>query len=175
MTSSVIIERCNGSIGSTYLDKQGVTRYHYEPVIQGRELLSTNLRYADPIVAPQSQLTIICQHNGYTKDYFINQRFIIGYDKVYRITAINKYYTDTTFIPDDIGLMKIYLELVEASVYDNFNTRIAYQQGPTVVLDTTPNGEVGDYHYSIGFHAPEVIPTNLYKDKIEFQPYVMTR
>ena len=27
VTSSVIIERCNGSIGSTYIDKQGVTKY----------------------------------------------------------------------------------------------------------------------------------------------------
>lgn len=173
VTSSVIIERCNGSIGSTYVDKQGVTRYHYEPVIQGRELLSTNLRYSDPIVSPQSQLTIICQHNDYTKDYFINQRFVIGYDKVYRITAVNKYYTDTTFIPDDIGLMKIYLELTEKSPYDNFETRIAYQQEPNVVLNTTENGQVGDLHYSIGFKKPQYIPTNLGKLKIEFNPYVM--
>lgn len=173
VTSSVIIERCNGSIGSAYLDEQGVTKYHYEPVIQGRELYSTNLRYADPIVAPQSQITIICQHNNFTRDYFINQRFIIGYDKVYRITAINKYYTDTTFIADDIGLMKIYLELTEKSFYDNFETRIAYQMTPTVHFTTTENGGIGDLQYSIGFSEPSFIPTDLGEQTIVFHPFVM--
>ena len=172
LTASVVIERCNGTIGSIYVDEQGVSRYHYEPVIQGRELYSTNLRYADPIVAPQSQLTIICQHNDFTKNYFINERFIIGYDKVYRITAINKFYSETTYMPEDVGLMKIYLELTEQSYYDNFETRIAYQMTPTVHFSTTETGYIGDEKYSIGFKTPSFIPTDLVSTKITFEPIV---
>jgi len=171
MTSSVIIERCNGSIGSIVVDEQGVSKYHYEPVIQGRNLYSTTLRYADPIVSPQSQLTIVCQHNKYTKEYFINQRFIIGYDKVYRITAINKHYSDLTYDPNDVGLMKIYLELTEKSYYDNFETRIAYQMTPTVHFSTT-GGDLGNLQYSIGFKEPEFIPTDLSSEQIHFVPFV---
>lgn len=172
MTSSVIIERCNGSIGSLVVDEQGISKYHYEPVIQGKDLYSTTFRYADPIVAPQSQLTIICQHNEYTKKYFVNQRFIIGYDKVYRITAINKHYSNTTFKPGNIDLIKIYLELTEKSFYDNFETRIAYQMTPEVHL-STQGGNLGNWQYSIGFKEPDFIPTDLTSDEIHFYPMVV--
>ena len=42
LTSSVVIERCNGIFGSVYKDKQGISHYHYEPVIQGRDLSSNS-------------------------------------------------------------------------------------------------------------------------------------
>lgn len=180
MTSSVVIERCNGNIGSVYVDGQGVTHYHYEPVIQGRDLESTNFRYSNPIVAPQSQLTIICQHNDFTKNYYINQRFIIGYDHdfnnetengngtVYRITAINKFYSRTTFDNTDVGLMKIYLEITESSFYDNFKTGIAYQTAPEVYLDNQ-----GEKNYSIRFKEPSFIPPDLPTEKLLFKPVVV--
>jgi len=59
MTSSMIIERCNGTLGSLWVDSQGISHYHYEPVIQGRELSSVNLFYNETAVSPQSELIII--------------------------------------------------------------------------------------------------------------------
>lgn len=168
MTSSMIVERCNGTIGSTYQDSQGVTHYHYEPVIQGRELSYVSLHYSETIVSPQSQLLIICQHNDYTKHYFINERFVIGYDKIYRIKAINKFYADSTFKPENVGLMRIYLELTEASAYDNWETRIAYQMQPTVYLDQS--GDTGSYQ--IAFSTPSVIPSELTDTTLTFTPVV---
>ena len=193
MTSSVVIEKCNGNIGSTWIDEQGVTHYHYEPVIQGRELTNTDFRYDDPVAATQGKLVITCQHNKYTKNYFINQRFIIGYNaideggsdefptgkgQVYRITAINKYYTNTTYMPDDVGLIRLYLEKTESSPYDNFITRIAYQMDHEVHMVTTGGGEEkpgekGVKTYSIKFNEPEFIPSGLTSETITFKPVVI--
>jgi len=166
MTSNVIIQRCNGTLGSTYKDSQGISHRHYEPVIQGQDVSSTALRYSETAVLPQSQLLIICQHNETTKNYFINQRFIIGYDKVYRITAINKFYSNSTYDPENVGLMRIYLELTEASPYDDFKKRIAYQKTPEVIIDTDDNLAA----LSIKFTKPDKIPTTLTEEPITFVP-----
>ena len=161
-------------------------------MIQGRELTNTDFRYDDPVAAAQGKLVITCQHNKYTKNYFINQRFIIGYNsiedggnvdlplgsgQVYRITAINKYYTNTTYIPDDVGLIRLYLEKTESSPYDNFITRIAYQMDHEVHMVTTGGGEKpGDKEaktYSIKFEEPEYIPNGLTSNSITFKPVVV--
>ena len=170
MTSSVVVERCNGTLGSIVTDDQGVSHYHYEPVIQGRDLSSTNFAYNETAVSPQSELLVIAQHNEYTRNYYINQRFIVGYDKVYRIKAINKFYSNSTNDPENVGLMRIYLELVQSSPYDDFILRIAYQQGPTIHIDTDPEKIVGGY--TIVFDSPEFIPTDLMSEEILFTPVV---
>ena len=168
MTSSMIIERCNGTLGSVYVDNQGITQYHYEPVIQGKDLSAVSLFYNEVAVSPQSQLLVIAQHNEFTKKYYINQRFIVGYDKVYRIKAINKFYANSTNDPENVGLMRIYLELTESCIYDNFDTRIAYQNSPEVHLTTTK-----DSSYSIKLSKPEYIPVNLTDDPITFTMVVV--
>lgn len=168
MTSSMIIERCNGTLGSVYVDNQGITQYHYEPVIQGKDLSAVNLFYNEVAVSPQSQLLVIAQHNEFTKKYYINQRFIVGYDKVYRIKAINKFYANSTNDPENVGLMRIYLELTESCIYDNFDTRIAYQNSPGVHLTTTKNSS-----YSIKLSKPEYIPVNLTDNPITFTMVVV--
>lgn len=168
MTSSMIIERCNGTLGSVYVDNQGITQYHYEPVIQGKDLSAVSLFYNEVAVSPQSQLLVIAQHNEFTKKYYINQRFIVGYDKVYRIKAINKFYANSTNDPENVGLMRIYLELTESCIYDNFDTRIAYQNSPEVHLTTTK-----DSSYSIKISKPEYIPVNLTDDPITFTMVVV--
>ena len=78
MTSSVVIERCNGILGSIYKDEQGISQFHYEPVIQGKDLSAVSLFYNQTAVSPQSQLLVTAQYNEFTKSYKINQRFIIG-------------------------------------------------------------------------------------------------
>lgn len=165
VTSSVIIERCNGTLGSVYRDAQGIAYYHYEPVIQGRDLQSVSLYYNETAVSPQSGLTVIAQHNQYTKTYHVNQRFIVGYDKVYRIKAINKFYGNTTNDPENIGLMKIYLEVTETSEYDDFKSRIAYQMEPFVHIDTRNQKQ-----YVIRFEEPAHIEDSLGTEVVTFAP-----
>ena len=174
----MVIERCNGTLGSTYMDEQGLSHYHYEPVIQGRDLTSVSLLYNEVAVSPESQLLIIAQHNEYTQNYFVNQRFIIGYDKVYKIKAINKFYSNSTFDPTDIGLIRIYLEITEVSPYDDFVHRIAYQSTDKVVIvenqddPVPPTPEEEEDTYVIVFDGPETIPTFLDSTGLAFKPVV---
>lgn len=167
-TSSVVVVRCNGTIGSEYLDSKGVTKYHYEPAIQTKDLKSVNLLYNETAVGQSSDLVIIVQHNKYTRNYYVNQRFVIGYDQVYRIQAMSKFASNYTYKTDDLGTIILYLEVVEKSQYDNFETRIAYNQKERVEVEETGN----DGAYSIKMELPETIPEMLSAEPIEFKPVV---
>ncbi len=189
MTSGLVISRCNGILGSTYKDKQGLTHYHYEPVIQGKDLSSTGLAYNEAAVAPQSRLAITAQYNDYTRRYKINQRFIIGArtedpeneghfigGSVYRITAINKYYGNSTFDPEDVGLLKLYLELTETYAYDDWDNMIAYQQDSVGHIDAGdekpfPSQESS---YAIKFATPAEIPSSLGAEEVLFTPLLIS-
>lgn len=170
ITSSVVIERCNGTIGSIYYDEQNIAHYHYEPVIQGRDLSATTLQYNQVAISPQSALTIICQHNKYTAQYQLNQRFVIGYDRVYRIKAINKFYSNNTNNPKNVGLMHLYLEITEVSPYDDFVHRIAYEQEP--IVHVQEEGKL-EHKYYIGFNLPNPMPHKLTDEEIKFEPVLL--
>lgn len=167
ITSSVVAQRCNGLLGSVYEDAQGVSHYHYEPVILGKDLSSTSLSFNEVAVSPQSGLTVICQHNRHTAEYKLNQRFIVGYDEVYRVKAINKFYSNSTNDPMDVGLMRIYMEITEKSHYDDFVNRIAYEEEPKVKIDVS---DAHDREFRIEFSKPDYIPTNLGFEEVEFVP-----
>ena len=165
MTSSVVVERCNGTLGSLWDNGDGTVSYHYEPVVQGKELTAVNFFYNETLISPQSQLLIIAQHNKYTRAYKINQRFVIGYDKVYRIKAINKFYSNSTVDPEDVGLIRIYMEITESSAQDDFVRRIAYNEEKRNVAPIVEEGE-----YYITFTSPDVIPSFLGSDPVVFTP-----
>lgn len=183
MTANMIIQRCNTVLGSTYIDDQGVTQYHYEPVIQKKDITSTSFSYSEVSVSPQAHLVLIAQYNKYTSNYFINQRFIMGArtedpkkpghfinGQVYKVTAIDKGYNLSTWNSEDVGLIKLYVELTEASVYDNWDDKIAYQSDQNVHLDTKTDVR----GYSIVFKTPEIIPSDLYSDEITFTPVIVS-
>lgn len=180
-TSSMVIERCNGILGSIYVDKQGVSHYHYEPVIQGKDLTSVSLFFNETAVSPQSQLLVIAQYNEYTKKYKVNQRFIVGaryYDEergewvgqVYRVKAINRFYANSTNKPENVGLIRIYLEITESGPYDDWENRIAYEHEPTIHI----NSEDHRTGYTIKFKTPEFIPTDLGSKELTFTPVVVS-
>lgn len=167
ITSSVVAQRCNSLLGSVYEDAQGVSHYHYEPVILGKDLSSTSLYFNEVAVSPQSGLMVICQHNRYTAGYKLNQRFIVGYDEVYRVKAINKFYSNSTNDPMDVGLMRIYMEITEKSHYDDFVHRIAYEEEPKVKIDVS---DAHDKEFRIEFSKPDYIPASLGSEEVEFVP-----
>ena len=172
-TTSVVVQRCVNTLGSVVLkkDSKEVDYYHYEPVILGTELTSVGLLFNQTVVSAQARIIALVQHNQYTSQYFINQRFVVGYDKVYRVVDINKAYSKQTKDPLNVGLMRVYLELTEESPYDVFGEgfdgeRIAYQEDNFVKVDQNPGNEEG---YSIRFLSPAVIP-----EKITANPLLFT-
>lgn len=185
MTSSMVIERCNGTLGSLYTDSQGVSHRHYEPVILKKSLTGVNFSYSETAISPQAQLEITAQYNDYTRDYFINQRFVVGYNSVYRIKAINKFDGESTFwdVPrseidgditvDEVGLIKIYLEMTEKDSKDDFKNRIAENGSDTIIQDEDDAEEQGTDSFAIKFTAPNVIPTFITEVPVVFSPIVI--
>ena len=167
-TSQVVVTRCNGTLGSIYQNAQGESYYHYEPVICTTNLSTVSLYYDDTIITPQAQVMLIVQHNQYTQNYGINQRFILGYDKVYKVKAINKFNSLTTYNPYDIGTILLYADLDEISAKDDFINRIAYNEDPpTQITPIQPSGD-----YAIKIVAPAPLPTQLLSTPLQLVAYL---
>ena len=180
-TNSVSVRRCNGTLGSTYLDSHGVMQVHYEPAVQ-EGITSTDFHYNKMANDPSGNLTITVQHNQYTRNYYINQRFVIGYDRVYRISNIDKFYANDTYHPENVGLITLHMAIDSIGDKDNFTTRIAYNDPDSVnqleetkvenyyILVTAPGElEVGA---SDGSVLPDVLPIVLATGYNTFKAYL---
>ena len=167
-TASQVICRCNGTIKSIWEDhgNGGKTSVHEEPVIQTTKLTSANFLYNEVAVDPKGQLTIIAQHNKYTEQYYINQRFVIGYDRVYKVTNIIKTDSLATYKAKDVGVMRIYLEMDQIGELDDMENRLAYNGRHE---EPTPSETDGDYELVLV--KPESIPTTF--DEIEVKARVL--
>ena len=167
-TASQVICRCNGTIKSIWEDHGncGKTSVHEEPVIQTTKLTSANFLYNEVAVDPKGQLTIIAQHNKYTEQYYINQRFVIGYDRVYKVTNIIKTDSLATYKVKDVGVMRIYLEMDQIGELDDMENRLAYNGRHE---EPTPSETDGDYELVLV--KPESIPTTF--DEIEVKAQVL--
>ena len=167
-TASQVICRCNGTIKSIWEDhgNGGKTSVHEEPVIQTTKLTSANFLYNEVAVDPKGQLTIIAQHNKYTEQYYINQRFVIGYDRVYKVTNIIKTDSLATYKVKDVGVMRIYLEMDQIGELDDMENRLAYNGR---YEEPTPSETDGNYELVLV--KPESIPTTF--DEIEVKAQVL--
>ena len=141
-TNAVVVRRCNGTLGTPYLDNKGILKYHYEPAVQ-QSLSGTDFHYNKMANDPSGDLTIIVQHNEFTKNYYINQRFIIGYDRVYRIANIDKFYSNDTFHPENVGLISLHMSIDNIGERDDFKNRIAFNEGNPV--SRIGGNEIDDY------------------------------
>ena len=185
-TNAVVVRRCNGTLGSTYLDSRGNLCYHYEPVIQ-LGITNTDFHYNMMVNDPSAALTIIVQHNQYTRNYYINQRFVVGYDRTYRITNIDKFYSNNTYDPENVGLMTLYLAIDNIAEQDDFAKRIAYNQEQQINQVEEITSE--DYYIKViapdaiyfeenaefmtrGSTFPDVIPFQLAYGANEFEAYL---
>ena len=131
---------------------------------------------------PSGDLTIVVQHNKYTRNYYINQRFIIGYDRVYRIENIDKFYSNDTYHSENVGLITLHMAIDNIGERDNFTTRIAYNEPDDInqveevvvenyyILVTAPNDlEIGSTEGSI---LPDVLPIVLATGYNIFEAYL---
>lgn len=176
-TAQQVISRCNGTIGSIWVDENGNKSYHYEPVVQTTDLKTVSMYFSQVAVDPRGSLTILAQHNKYTSQYYINQRFVIGYDTVYKVKNIIKTGSLTTYDPYDVGVMQIYLDLDSIGKLDNFETRIAYNGREDEELEPEPQPPVEDpdeegVEWQLLVSEPSPLPTELYSSPIEFKVYL---
>lgn len=158
-TAQQVVQRCNGTLGSIYVNEKGEKSYHYEPVVQTTDLKSVTVNYSEVAVDPRGQITITAQHNQYTKDYYINQRFVIGYDQVYKIKNIIKTGSLTTYDPMDVGVITIYMDMDQRGELDDFVNRIAYNGRMDETITPAPLPPVEDYQLRI--ESPTQIPATL--------------
>lgn len=168
LTSSAVVVRCNNTLGSMHKDSQGIATAHYEPGIFGLDMRYVNNEYSQTAVTNQSTTVVYVQSNEYTKEYFINERFVVGTKQIFRIKGIDDFYAHTTKNPQDVGIIKLYLEKAVSSEKDDFETRIAYQQVQDAEQTTT--GTTGDL--SIRFELPETMPTAITSEAVEFEAHL---
>lgn len=156
-TSSQVICRCNGSIGSIYTDENGTNMYHYEPIVQPTKANREGFDYNEVAINNDGTMTIVAQYNKYTKQYYVNERFILGEDSVYKVTNISKYESRTTFDPTDVGLIRINLAIDQIGDLDDLEKRIAYN-GNTP--EPKPKSDEGEYTFVIEepSQLPDIIP-----------------
>ena len=165
-TASAVVRRCNGTIASIYKNPETqMNELHYEEAISSTALNSTNFDFDKAIVTQKSDLTIVVQFNKYTEQYYINQRFIVGYNQVYKITAIQNTDSLDTYNPKNIGVMILYANIDERSAKDDFVRRLAYNNADDGVPTIDPVID-GDYTYKV--YKPLPVPTELYSDPTEF-------
>ncbi len=176
-TASAVITRCNGTIASIYEEEGKQPVLHYEEIYADTDLKSTGLKNNDTILVANSDIVILAQFNKYTHKYYINQRFIVGLDRVYKVTAISKYNSLTTYNQADVDFVILYLNQEQSSEKDNFETRLAYNKSQEYVVNPQPEPEpeptpIGDYKLVI--IKPSVIPSSLYEEDgaTEFEVYL---
>lgn len=164
-TNAQVVCRCNGTIASIYTDEKGNNVLHYEPVIQTTKFNSAEFDFSKVAVDPDGKLTIIAQYNKYTDQYYINQRFVIGPDRVYKVENILKTDALFTYKPKSSGLVRLYLSMDQNGELDNFENRLAYNGIKDIPVDPVVEGS-----YSIGLEDPTSTPPVL--TTLNFKPCV---
>lgn len=173
-TAQQVVNRCNGTLGSIWVDEDGNKTYHYESVVQTTDLKTYAMYFNQVVLDPSGTIIILAQHNKYTKNYYINQRFIIGYDRVYKVENIIKTGSLTTYDPYDVGVMQIYCRMDQISDKDDFVNRIAYNGNGDEELAPEPTPPQEDpeeegVEWQLRVYEPQPIPTDLYSEPIHFR------
>lgn len=174
MAAQVVITRCNGTIWSVYKNTDGYNDVHREEIVCGTDLSGTGFSFSDQIVTQKDSIIVMIQSNEFTKQYYVNQRFIIGYNRVYKVTNIQNYNTRSTYKATDEGLIVMYLTIDEKSekdifgeeIYGKQNVYLAYNS-PEDEITVTPPVVEADYTFKI--YEPNPIITELYSDIEQFK------
>lgn len=173
-TATQTVCRCNGTIGSIYVDADGNQIRHYEPIIQPDKLSGAGVSNSEVAVDIRGGKMIIAQCNKYTQQYYINQRFFIdtnAYKRedqpVYKITSIMRSNTLTTYDPSDVGIIRIYYEVDQIGEKDDVENRIAYNGlyddniSPESDVPSVPAIESTSDYYNFVISNPINLPNTL--------------
>ena len=174
MTDGVVITRCNGTIASVYKNADGYNDIHIEEVVAGTDLSGTGFHFNEAILTQKDSIAMIVQANAYTKQYYINQRFIVGYDTVYKVTNIENHNSRSTYKATDNGLIVLYAtvdqkgeqDMFDKEVYGKEHIYLAYNKPEDQITVTPPDTSEG---YTFRFYEPVPIPTELYSEPVTFK------
>lgn len=174
MTDGVVVTRCNGTIASVYKNADGYNDVHIEEVVAGTDLSGTGLHFNEAILTQKNSIALIVQANEFTRNYYINQRFIVGYNTVYKVTDIESYNSRSTYKPKDNGLIVLYAEINEKSEKDLFDQTVygkehiylAYNKEEDEITITPP---VVSSNYVFKLYEPNPLITELYSQIENFK------
>lgn len=172
--SAVAITRCNGTIASVFKNADGYNDVHIEEVIAGTDLSGTGFHFNETILTQKDSIVMIVQANDYTRGYYVNQRFIVGYDTVYKVTNIENYNSRSTYKARDNGLIVLYAtvdqkseqDIFDKEVYGKEHVYLAYNKAEDQITVTPPDVSKG---YTFRFYEPTPMPTELYSEPITFK------
>ena len=170
--SNCIIRKCNNSLGMM-VDNN--TRIHYEPCIVEPNMQYVNLYYNNDVVIAQATLYVILQHNEYTHNIMIDDRFIIGYNQVFKVKSVNNFLNVTTMDDNSAPTILLSLDKDTIKATDDFTLKI------TEVDKYNPHEQqVDNYSLHFDYNEDKVFigeqkeyTCRLYENNIEI-PYSVT-
>lgn len=139
-TASAYARRCNNTMN--FEDRYGYV--HQEPCYIDYKTTETQLTSGDNIDVPSGRIEVRCQLNDWTKNVYINDRFIFGGD-VYKIRYVSKFDRQSTFDDESNKLLLFYADFDNKSSNDNFELNIADYKihNYKVLCDTMITNKVG--------------------------------
>lgn len=169
-TASCVVRRCDNNIGMVLKDGS----FHYEPCILETDFKAINMLYDEHIVIAQSQIVMILQYNEYTKKMKINDRFILGdtdledraNNDVYKIKAIVKFKSKTTFNVKNNSLVYVGLDRTEIDQRDDLVNRIAVQATDDITPSPYPDSNEDSTENNIKVILQNYLGEEIFEDRI---------
>lgn len=169
-TASCVIRRCDGNIGMVLKDGS----YHYEPCILETDFKAINMLYDEHVVIAQSQITMVLQYNEYTKKIKINDRFILGdtdledraNNDVYKVKAIVKFKSKTTFNVKNNSLVYVGLDRTEIDPRDDLINRIAVQATDKINPSNKPDDSNDSLENDVKIILQNINGEEIFEDRI---------
>lgn len=156
-TYNCVIRRCN----SVFNFKLANGKVHKEPVAIDNGLDSSSIYFNNSVNIAQGSITAWLQINDYTRNININDRFILGYNKVFKVKSLINFLTSYTFDINGATLMKIEMQQDSILSSDDFTQK---------TTNSTPN----DFTATSSYISIE--PNDGYVsegDTVEFSCYYM--
>lgn len=119
-TENCIIRRCNNTLNTKLADGT----IHKEPCAIDNDLKYGNIYFNNSVNVPQGTVSVWIQFNNFTKNILVNDRFIIGYNQVYKVKSVINYLSDFTFSPDGSPIIKLEMQVDSILSSDDFVNRV---------------------------------------------------
>lgn len=150
-TSAVYVRRCNNTINTQ--DEYG--NIHKEPCYIDYRVTETQLWKDYTLDVPSGRIYVTCQRNKYTKNIYVNSRFVFG-GSVYRVRQFSDYDRSNTLDNDSVYMISFYADYDNIAEDDNMDLGIA-------------NFKNFDYRIDIADKIENVIG---YSGKIDYTVYL---
>ncbi|PNX45516.1 MAG: hypothetical protein BV457_09390 [Thermoplasmata archaeon M9B1D] len=111
--------RCNNYL--TFIKNGKIIK---EPCSIGYEMTSTNANVTKDATVAQRRLVCLVQGNDNTKDFEINQKFILQHKQAFKITEVNILQQENN-MTEDVTMYTMYIEWIPITSNDNLELNLA--------------------------------------------------